>query len=128
MGDITKTFDNHLHKAWNNLIESLQTYKPLNAADGGRAGSIFDQARSKQAVEQIQKSTHAMHGFFKHSTMMDFGDGSGVYAIQVVKANPHMKATVLDLEAYARWLNNISRAMLEDKAFRLFQGRHSKWL
>ena len=61
------------------------------------------------------------YDFFKHSTMMDFGDGSGVYAIQVVKANPHMKATVLDLEAYARWLNNISRAMLEDKAFRLFQ-------
>ena len=51
MGDITKTFDNHLHKAWNNLIESLQTYKPLNGADGGGAGSIFDQARSKQAVE-----------------------------------------------------------------------------
>lgn len=48
MGDITKTFDNHLHKAWNNLIESLQTYKQtLNAADGGGAGSIFDQARSK---------------------------------------------------------------------------------
>jgi hypothetical protein len=51
MGDITKTFDNHLHKAWNNLVESLQTYKPLNASDGGGAGSIFDQARSKQAVE-----------------------------------------------------------------------------
>ncbi|MCY1155301.1 MAG: hypothetical protein MOP49_613 [Nitrososphaera sp.] len=51
MGDITKTFDNHLHKAWNNLIESLQTYKPLNGADGGGAGSIFDQARSKQVVE-----------------------------------------------------------------------------
>jgi hypothetical protein len=49
MGDITKTFDNHLHKPWNNLIESLQTYKPLNAADGGGTGSIFDQARSKQA-------------------------------------------------------------------------------
>lgn len=49
MGDIPKTFDNHLHKPWNNLIESLQTYKPLNAADGGGAGSIFDQARSKQA-------------------------------------------------------------------------------
>jgi len=51
MGDIPTTFDNHLHKAWNNLVESLQTYKPLNASDGGGAGSIFDQARSKQAVE-----------------------------------------------------------------------------
>ena len=48
MGDITKTFDNQLHKAWNNLIESLQTYKPLNAADGGGAGSIFDQDRNRQ--------------------------------------------------------------------------------
>lgn len=69
-----------------------------------------------------------VYDFFEHSTMMDFGDGSRVYAIQVVKANPHMKATILDLEAYARWLNNISRAILEDKAFRLFQERHSKWL
>jgi 3-hydroxy-5-methyl-1-naphthoate 3-O-methyltransferase len=43
---------------------------------------------------------------------MDFGDGSGVYAIQVVKANPNMKATVLDLGADARWLNNISRALI----------------
>ena len=51
MGDLTKTFDNHLHKGWNNLVESLQTYKPLNASDGGGAGGIFDQARSKQAVE-----------------------------------------------------------------------------
>ena len=68
------------------------------------------------------------YDFSKHSRMMDIGGGSGVYAIQVVKANPHMKATVLDLEAYARWLSNISRAMLEDEAFKLFQGRHSKWL
>jgi 16S rRNA G1207 methylase RsmC len=62
-----------------------------------------------------------VYDFFKHSTMMDFGDGSGVYAIQVVKANPHMKATVLDLEAYAKWLNDISRAMLEDKALDFFK-------
>jgi 16S rRNA G1207 methylase RsmC len=53
-----------------------------------------------------------VYDFFKHSTMMDFGDGYGVYTIQVVKANPHMKATVLDLEANARWLNNISRAII----------------
>jgi hypothetical protein len=51
MADNITMFDNRLYKAWNNLIESLQTYKPLNAADGGGAGSIFDQARSKQAVE-----------------------------------------------------------------------------
>src|SRR5215218_10954883 len=30
--------------------------------------------------------------------MMDIGGGSGVYAIQAVKANPNMTATILDLE------------------------------
>jgi hypothetical protein len=44
--------------------------------------------------------------------MMDFGDGFGVYAIQVVKVNPNVKATVLDLEADARWLKDISRAII----------------
>ena len=51
LGDIISMFDKRLYKAWDKLVESLQTYKPLNASDGGGAGSIFDQARSKQAVE-----------------------------------------------------------------------------
>jgi predicted O-methyltransferase YrrM len=39
------------------------------------------------------------YDFSKHRRIMDIGGGSGVYAIQVVKANPHMTATVLDLES-----------------------------
>lgn len=35
-----------------------------------------------------------VYDFSKHSTMMNIGGGSGVYTIQVVKANPHMKAHV----------------------------------
>jgi hypothetical protein len=112
MGDIITMFDKRLYKAWDKLVESLKSNKPVNAADGGGAESIFDQAKSKQAIGEIQKFTHAMHGvsigpamqlprmydFSKHRRMMDIGGGSGVYAIQVVKANPHMIATVLDLE------------------------------
>jgi hypothetical protein len=112
MGEIITMFDKRLYKAWDKLVESLKSNKPVNAADGGGAETIFDQAKSKQAVEEIQKFTHAMHGvsigpamqlpkaydFSKHRRMMDIGGGSGVYAIQVVKANPHMMATVLDLE------------------------------
>jgi hypothetical protein len=62
MGDIITMFDKRLYKAWNKLVESLQTNKSVNAADGGDAESIFDQAKSKQAVEEIQKFTHAMYG------------------------------------------------------------------
>jgi hypothetical protein len=62
MGDIISMFDKRLYKAWGKLVESLQTNKPVNAADGGGAESIFDQAKSKQAVEEIQKFTHAMYG------------------------------------------------------------------
>jgi 3-hydroxy-5-methyl-1-naphthoate 3-O-methyltransferase len=130
MGDIISMFDKRLYKAWDKLVESLQTNKPVNAADGGGAESIFDQAKSKQAVEEIQKFTHAMHGvsigpamqltkvydFSKHRRMMDIGGGSGVYAIQVVKANPHMKATVLDLEAVCEVAEQYIKSYnLEDK-------------
>jgi methylase of polypeptide subunit release factors len=36
--------------------------------------------------------------FSEHKKMMDIGGGSGVYAIEVIKANPNMSATVIDLE------------------------------
>ena len=115
MGQIITMFDKRLYKAWDKLVESLKSNKPVNAEDGGgfAAGeSIFDQAKSKQAIEEIQRFTHAMHGvsigpaiqlpkaydFSKHRRMMDIGGGSGVYVIQVVKANPNMTATILDLE------------------------------
>jgi hypothetical protein len=62
MGDIISMFDERLYKAWNKLVESLQTNKSVNAADGGDAETLFDLAKSKQALEEIQKFTHAMHG------------------------------------------------------------------
>jgi hypothetical protein len=47
--------------------------------------------------------------------MMDIGGGSGVYAIQVVEANPHMIATVLDLEVVCQVAEQyIKRYNLED--------------
>ena len=130
MGDIVSMFDKRLYKAWDKLVESLQTNKPVNAADGGDAETLFDLAKSKQALDEIQKFTHAMHGvsigpaiqlpkvydFSKHSRMIDIGGGSGVYAIQVVKANPHMTATVLDLEAVCQVAEQYIKSYnLEDK-------------
>jgi hypothetical protein len=112
MGDIITMFDKRLYKAWDKLSVSLKMNKPISEKEGGDAEVMFNQSRSTQAIEQIQKFTHAMFGisvgpaialtkvfdFSKHRRMMDIGGGSGVYAIQVVRDNPNMFAIVLDLE------------------------------
>jgi hypothetical protein len=105
-------FYKRLYKSWNKLSVSLKTNKPIAEKEGGDAEAMFNQSRSTQSIEQIQKFTHSMFGisvgpaialtkvfnFSKHKKMMDIGGGSGVYAIQVVKDNPNMTAIVLDLE------------------------------
>lgn len=126
MGDIVAMFDKRLYNMWNKLPQCLLDNKP--AGDSGE--EMFDQAKSNQAQEQMKKFTHAMYGvsvgpammlaktfdFSKHSKMMDIGGGSGVYCIEVVKANPHMSAVVLDLEAVCQVAKEyISKVGLDDK-------------
>ena len=112
MGDIVRMFDERLYKGWDLLTWSLQNNKPVDAKKGGGGESLFDDAKQNKNIDAIVKFTHAMHGvsigpamalvktfdFSKCRKMMDIGGGSGVYAINVVKENPHMTATVLDLE------------------------------
>jgi 3-hydroxy-5-methyl-1-naphthoate 3-O-methyltransferase len=109
MGDIVAMFDKRLYNMWDRLPQSLLENKPV----GGSGQEIFDQARSNQATEQMQKFTHAMYGvsvgpamalaktfdFSKYKNLIDIGGGSGVYAIQAVQANPHLSAVVADLAA-----------------------------
>jgi 3-hydroxy-5-methyl-1-naphthoate 3-O-methyltransferase len=109
MGDIVSMFDKRLYNMWDRLPQSLLSNKPA----GGSGEEIFGQARSNQAIEQMQKFTHAMHGvsvgpamalakvfdFSKYKSLIDIGGGSGVYAIQVTLANPHLSAVVADLSA-----------------------------
>jgi methylase of polypeptide subunit release factors len=57
-----------------------------------------------------------VYDFSKHSRMIDIGGGSGIYAVQVVKANPHMTATILDLEAVCQVAEQYIKSYnLEDK-------------
>jgi methyltransferase family protein len=58
MGDIVSMFDKRLYNMWDRLPQSLLSNKPA----GGSGEEIFGQARSNQAIEQMQKFTHAMHG------------------------------------------------------------------
>jgi O-methyltransferase len=91
-----------------NGLFSLKTNKPVEAAEEGdiSATTIFDNAKSNQAIEQMQMFTRAMYGvsvgpamalgkvfdFSNYKKMMDIGGGSGAYAIEVVKAHPNMSA------------------------------------
>jgi hypothetical protein len=51
MADIITKLDNRLYKAWNKLVESLQTNKPPNAADGGGLLRVYliRQDRNRQS-------------------------------------------------------------------------------
>jgi len=67
---------------------------------------MFDNAKTNQAIEQMQIFTRAMYGvsvgpamalgkvfdFSNSKKMMDIGGGSGVYPIEVVKQNPNTSA------------------------------------
>jgi hypothetical protein len=121
MGDLVAMIDKRLYKSWDKLSESLKTNKPIAKREGGdaEAEAIFNQAKSNQAIEQIQEFTHSMFGlsigpaialnkvfdFSKYKKIMDIGGGSGVYSIQIVKHNPNMSAIVLDLEPVCQIAN-----------------------
>jgi len=132
MGDFISMVDKQSYRRWDKLPQSVRTNKPIEDNEGGRgsAGSMFDQARSNQATEQMQVFTRAMYGvsvgpamalakifdFSNHKKLMDIGGGSGVYAIEVVKENPNMSATVLDLGPACEVANEyIKRFSLQNK-------------
>src|SRR5712691_3922158 len=132
MGDFIIMLEKQSYRRWDKLPQSVKTNKPIEDIEGGRggAGTMFDQARSNQGIEQMQIFTRAMYGvsvgpamaltkifdFSNYKKMMDIGGGSGVYAIEVVKVNSKMFATVLDLgKAWAVATENIKKFSLENK-------------
>jgi 3-hydroxy-5-methyl-1-naphthoate 3-O-methyltransferase len=136
MGDFIIMLDNQFYGRWGRLVEALKTNSPVQGGGGSQdlqsVGSMFEHAKNNQAstIAQMQMFTHAMYGvsvipaqaltnvfnFSEHNKMMDIGGGSGVYAIEVVKANPNMSATVIDLEPACNVANEyINKFHLQDK-------------
>ena len=62
MGDFITMLDKQSYRRWDKLPQSVKTNKPIEDIEGGRggAGTMFDQARSNQAVEPMQMFTRAM--------------------------------------------------------------------
>jgi hypothetical protein len=117
MGDFVIMLDKQMYNRWGRLTEALKTNSPVQSGSGAgdlkSVGSAFEGAKDGQTTKaQMQMFTHAMYGvsvapakaltkvfnFSEHKKMMDIGGGSGVYAIEAVKACPNMSATVIDLE------------------------------
>jgi hypothetical protein len=117
MGDFIIMLDKQFYDRWGRLVEALKNNSPVERAgsqDVQSVGSMFEQAKNNQASTEahMQMFTHAMYGvsvipaqaltkvfnFSEHKKMMDIGGGSGVYAIEAIKENPNMSATVIDLE------------------------------
>jgi hypothetical protein len=117
MGDFIIMLDKQFYDRWGRLVEALKNNSPVERAgsqDVQSVGSMFEQAKNNHASTEahMQMFTHAMYGvsvipaqaltkvfnFSEHKKMMDIGGGSGVYAIEAVKENPNMSATVIDLE------------------------------
>ena len=61
--------DKQSYSRWDKLPRSVKTNKPIEENEGGRgsAGSMFDQARSNQGIEQMQVFTRAMNGVCRPS-------------------------------------------------------------
>ena len=135
MGDFIIMLDKQFYDRWGRLVEALKNNSPVERADSQdvqSVGSMFEQAKNNQASTeaQMQMFTHAMYGvsvipaqaltkvfnLSEHKKMMDIGGGSGVYAIEAIKENPSMSATVIDLEPACNVANEyIKKFHLQDK-------------
>jgi hypothetical protein len=132
MGDFITMLDKQMYNRWGNIVQSLKTNRPVEATTDANisVGSMFDEAKSNQAIQQMQMFTRAMYGvsvgpamalakvfdFSNYKKMMDIGGGSGVYPIEVVKQNPNMSAVMLDLGPACRVADQyIKQFNLQDK-------------
>jgi hypothetical protein len=131
IGDFIIMMDKHLYNRWGKLAVSLKTNKPVDETEGQRSGQdMYDQAKINRGIEQIQMFTRSMYGisvgpamalpkifdFSDHKKMIDIGGGSGIYSIQVVKANLNMSALILDLEPVCKVADEyIKQFKLQDK-------------
>lgn len=97
--------DKHVYASWGRLAEAVRTNSPIGW-DPEVQRSLFDSDTSiiadlNQAMHSLSAPTgRAMAGavdFGPYARLLDLGGGSGSVDIELVKAFPHLKATIMDL-------------------------------
>ncbi|MFG0333095.1 MAG: methyltransferase [Maioricimonas sp. JB049] len=95
------------------MVERLRTNRPAGTDDGESGAAFIYRDGVASAMEQADLARHftlALAGRAKNvapvlaevldlkgvRTLLDVGGGTGIYALALLKANPHLKAVVLD--------------------------------
>ena len=110
IGGLLEMCNDRLYPFWGNLEEGLRTGEPQNEAKNG-GDNLFsalyaDPARLEQFMEamagiQMGAFIALAHSFNfgRYTSLTDIGGATGLLAIQVALANPHMQCTTFDLPA-----------------------------
>lgn len=109
MGGVLEMMHDRLYPFWCDLVEALKTGRPQNEIKHtGRP--MFDELYADPA--RLQQFLSAMAGvgrgnfmmlaekfdFSPYGTLCDVGGAEGVLAMEVARANPHLKCTSADLD------------------------------
>lgn len=108
VGGILVMLNARLFKYWNDLPEALRTGKPQNETKHGGKG-VFEELYAE--LPKLEQFLGAMTGlsrinfeafaakfdFANYKTLCDVGGATGLLAIEVAKAQPHMQCISFDL-------------------------------
>ncbi|WP_278261655.1 methyltransferase [Nocardia sp. AG03] len=107
LGGFLRFLDKTLHPAWAELAASAKSGAPANlaAAGGDPYGSLFADAEDRRGFFDAMDVLNAPIGaalaeqldWSRHATVADIGGARGNIAAGLVRAHPHLRATVFDL-------------------------------
>ncbi|HHT9105410.1 MAG TPA: class I SAM-dependent methyltransferase [Candidatus Wujingus californicus] len=121
LGDSIHHFHNIMEN-WSMLMETVATGKPVSIKELPEDVDPHDLRDFITAMHNIAsvrtEELCKKVNLKKSKTLLDVAGGPGTYAIALVKANPHLQATVFDLEQVTKLTQEfIKSAGLKDRVF-----------
>lgn len=108
VGGILEMANHRLYPFWNHLTEALRTGQPQNEVKSGGPGLFealyADPARLKEFLAAMSGISHGANmtiakafPWKDHRTFVDVGTAQGNLAVQIARANPHLRGHGFDL-------------------------------
>ncbi len=112
IGGMLEMANHRLYPFWGHLTEALRTGKPQNEMKAGGTGLFealySDPARLKEFLSAMTGISHGanlkiaeLFPWKDHKTFVDVGTAQGDLAVQIVRANPHLRGAGFDLPEVA---------------------------
>ncbi|WP_083913989.1 methyltransferase [Nocardia concava] len=125
LGGFLRFLDKTLHPAWTGLAASVKSGKPVNsdAAEGDPYGVLFTDPDDRRGFFDAMDVLNAPIGaalarldWSQRGTFADIGGARGNIAASLVRAHPHLRATVFDLpEVESEFDSHIGELGLKDR-------------